>query len=143
MALSKIQELIVMQTWRQQQVMIKEENWLTWVHPLSKHAHLKDLILIPKDDKMKIHVCRPYETAVKTEHRLVLCIISPARIPLTPQVKRKASQAEVGASTDVINKLRRLNVPKLALRFRQFSLMSYPEVSKGGWVQKGQCSKLL
>ncbi len=51
--------LVAVQTWRPEQVMSVEENWSTWFRRSSKKHHLKDLILIPADDKAKVSVCSP------------------------------------------------------------------------------------
>ncbi len=51
--------LVAVQTWRPEQVMSVAENWLTWFRCSSEKHHLKDLILIPADDKAKVSVCSP------------------------------------------------------------------------------------
>lgn len=87
MGFCKRHNLVAVQTWRQAQVMKKDENWSTWVHPLTKKHHQKDIVLIPADDRTKVCVCRPHDHPLRSDHRWVLCKF------IVPAAKRTWVQA--------------------------------------------------
>jgi hypothetical protein len=94
--------LVAVQTWHPEQMSVAE-NWSTWFHRGSEKHHLKDLILIPADDKAKVSVCKPYNTSIQTDHRLVLCRF------MVPAVKRIWEQANYASPhMSIKGKLRRL-----------------------------------
>ncbi len=132
--------LVAVQTWRQAQVMKKDENWSTWVHPRTKKHHQKDLVLIPADDRTKVAVCRPHDHSVHSDHRWVLCKF------IVPAVKRTWVQATTPSiEARPRGKLRRLDLAGSSAETRlqyQDNLSNALADSSPGWLATEQAMKI-
>lgn len=73
--------LSAIQTFEDPRALLDSRLWQTWCHPGTKSPHMKDFVLIPKEEKTAIRFCRPFPDAdiINNDHALIVCKVNSSR----------------------------------------------------------------
>ena len=109
-------QLVIPQTFGRKSEGVNSKNWETWRHPGTGKSHVKDLILVPRENSRMIKKCRPVPgaDALGSDHKPVLCTWLPpshgrfCKQPALPVArKRKARTSTVDLRSLVLESPRK------------------------------------